>query len=93
MVKILEPSEPPTKVDFLYYLDEIYGWSQYNSMDFLYDYFYDFLDYNLETFQSIDLSKVIFEEYFNGDWRQGQEISKIVITKRFYQVSLNSTQA
>ena len=35
----------------------------------------------------------IFEEYFDGDWRKGQEISKIVITRRFYQISPSSTQA
>ena len=32
------------------------------------------------------------EEYFRGDWRLGQEITKIVITQRFYQTSPNSTQ-
>ena len=31
--------------------------------------------------------------FFDGDWRQGQEISKIVITQRFYQISPSSTQA
>ena len=35
----------------------------------------------------------IFEEYFRGDWRLGQAMSKIVITQRFYQISPNSTQA
>ena len=35
----------------------------------------------------------VIEEYFRGDWRLGQEISKIVITQRFYQISPNSTQA
>ena len=35
----------------------------------------------------------VIEEYFRGDWRSGQEISKIVITQRFYQTSPNSTQA
>ena len=35
----------------------------------------------------------VIEEYFRGDWRSGQEIGKIVITKRFYQISPNSTQA
>ena len=33
------------------------------------------------------------EEYFFGEWRSGQEKSKIVITQRFYQISPNSTQA
>ena len=35
----------------------------------------------------------VIEEYFRGDWRSGREISKIVITQRFYQISPNSTQA
>ena len=35
----------------------------------------------------------VIEEYFEGDWRSGREISKIVITQRFYQISPNSTQA
>ena len=35
----------------------------------------------------------VIEEYFVGDWRSGREISKIVITQRFYQISPYSTQA
>ena len=35
----------------------------------------------------------IIEEEFTGDWRKGQEIKQVVITKRFYQVSSNSSQA
>ena len=35
----------------------------------------------------------VIQQYFRGDWRSGQEISKIVITQRFYQISPNSTQA
>ena len=35
----------------------------------------------------------VIEEYFNGDWRTGQEIQKVVITQRLYQISSNSTQA
>ena len=33
------------------------------------------------------------EEYFRGDWRGGQKISKIFIAQRFYQISPNSIQA
>ena len=33
------------------------------------------------------------QEYFNGDWRKGQDIQKIVITQRLYQTSADSTQA
>ena len=35
----------------------------------------------------------IIEEYFYGDWRSGQEVHKVVITQRLYQISPNSTQA
>ena len=35
----------------------------------------------------------IIEEEFTGDWRQGQEIKQVVITKRFYQVSSSSSEA
>ena len=34
----------------------------------------------------------IIAETFTGDWRQGQEIKQIIITKRFYQVSSNSSE-
>ena len=95
MVKIqpLEPPEPPTKFDFLEYLDDSLGLSQFYSMDYLYFQLYDHLVDYLEWFQSRELSMFIFEEYFDGDWRQGQEISKIVITQRLYQISPSSTQA
>ena len=45
-----------------------------------------------EEFQSGELRGSIFEEYFNGDWRSGQEVHKVVITQRLYQTSPNSTQ-
>ena len=35
----------------------------------------------------------VIEEYFNGNWRVGQEIHEVVITKRLYQTSPTSTQA
>ena len=94
MVKIqpLEPStELPTKLEYLEYLDEFYGWSKYYTWDYLYDFFYDYLD--VESFHSKELSRSIFEEFFYGNWRKGQEICKIVITQRSYQISPNSTQA
>ena len=43
-------------------------------------------------FPSMSRSNII-EEYFNGDWRKGQEIHNVVITQRLYQTSPNSTQA
>ena len=58
---------------------------------------FDFLEYldgnhGRSSFKK-ELSKSSFEKFFNGDWRQGQEIFKIVITQRFYQISPSSTQA
>ena len=39
-------------------------------------------------------SKLDFiEEYFDGNWREGQEIHEVVITQRLYQTSPTSTQA
>ena len=35
----------------------------------------------------------VIEEYFDGDWRKGHEVHKLVITQRLYQTSPNSTQA
>ena len=82
MVKIqpLEAPEQNYSMEYLYY------------NDYLDDKIYLEKSY-LEKFQSKELSKSIFEEFFSGDWRKGQEISKIVITKRFYQISSSSTQA
>ena len=95
------PTEPPTKFEFLEFLDQTYDWYNYAmenaSIDYLYDLYYDYLDDNLEWFQSKKvndyLSKSIFEEYFNGDWRKGHEFQKIVITHRLYQISPTATQA
>ena len=102
MIKI-EPLElpQPTKFEFLEFLDQTYYWYNYAmenaSLDYLYEYYYDFLGDNLEWFQSKKvndyLSKSSFEEYFNGDWRKGNEFHKIVITHRLYQISSTATQA
>ena len=104
MVKI-EPFEPqlPTKFEFLEYLADSYGWSENVSIDYLYEnlhYYYfdeenltDFVNDNLTSFQSEQLEESIFEEHFNGDWRKGQEIRKVVIAQRLYQISPDSTQA
>ena len=46
-----------------------------------------------EKFQSEKVRRILLlEEYFNGDWRSGREIYKVVITQRLYQTSPNSTQ-
>ena len=106
MIKI-EPLEPlelpqPTRYELLEFFDQTYSnlWKmefENASLDYLYDYYYDFLGDNLEWFQSKKvndyLSKSIFEEYFNGDWRKGHEFHKIVITHRLYQISSTATQA
>ena len=35
----------------------------------------------------------VIEKNVFGNWREGQEIHKVVITQRLYQTSPNSTQA
>ena len=100
MIKIepLEAPEPPTKFEFIEFLDQNYDW-YYNwldnaSLDYIYDFYYDrILDEHLEWLQSKKLSLIIFEEYFNGDWRNGHEFHKIVITHRLYQISSTATKA
>ena len=107
MVKIepITPPQPPTKLEFLEYLKQEYSAS--NDSALLAEYNYEPTLADLETspdllewfeeFQSEELrrrvSLSIFEEYFNGDWRSGQEIHKLVITQRLYQTSPNYTQA
>ena len=79
-------------------------WSENISIDYLYDNLddisfgqnkslNDFLNENLEWFQSKELFENIFQEYFNDNWRYGQPIRKVVISQRLYQISPNSTQA
>lgn len=35
----------------------------------------------------------VISEKFTGNWREGQEIKQVVVTKRLYQVSANFSQA
>ena len=96
MIKIepLEAPEPPTKFEFIEFLDQNYNWMDNASLDYIYDFYYDrILDEDLEWLQSKKLSLITFEEYFNGDWRNGHEFHKIVITNRLYQISSTATQA
>ena len=108
MIGPREPPElpEPTKFEFLEFIDQTYSnfWYNYSmeyaSLDYLYDYYYDYLNDNLEWFQSKEVNEylsktgdLLFEEYFNGDWRKGHEIHKIVITLRLYQISPIVTQA
>ena len=87
MVKMepITPPQPPTKPEFL----EYYSLYEYELADL--ESSPDLLEW-FEEFQSEELRKNIFEEYFNGDWRSGQEVHKVVITQRLYQTSPNSTQ-
>ena len=80
--------ELPTKFEFLEYLDDYY-----NLDDIQNETLNDFLNENLESFQSKELFENIFQEYFNDNWRYGQPIRKVVISQRLYQISPNSTQA
>ena len=83
-----------------YYINDSYYYS--NESALLAEYNYEPTLADLETspdllewfeeFQSGELRRSIFEEYFNGDWRSGKEIHKVVITQRLYQTSPNSTQ-
>ena len=42
---------------------------------------------------TMDSSFYKMEKYIDGDWRKGHDIHKVVITKRFYQISPHSKQA
>ena len=86
----MEPIPPPipTKLEFLEYLKQKYD-------DILTIADLETSPYHLEWFERFKSRKrptIIFEKYFNGDWRLGQEIHKVVLTKRLYQISPNSTQ-
>ena len=51
-------------------------------------------EFNWYIGQLLSNSKLgVIEEHFNGNWRLGEEISKVVVTQRFHQTSPNSTQA
>ena len=70
--------EPPTKLEYLEFIDQTHS-----------DNHSEWSQSKVHEF----LSKRIFEEYFNGDWRKGHEFHKIVITHRLYQISSTATQA
>ena len=86
-MEVITPPPPSTKLEALEYLKQEYGFTAT-----LADLETNLLPF-LEWFQSEERRKTIFEEYFIGNWRSGQEIHKVVITKRLYQTSPNSTQA
>ena len=83
MVKMepITPPQPPTKLEFLEYYSH-------------YDYDLADLENSLDLLEWFELfqSRNRFEEYFNDDWRSGQEVHKVVITQRIYQTSPDSTQ-
>ena len=89
------------------YYDSYYNYQYYSKEELLLaEYNYEPTLADLETstdllnwfeeFQLEELRKrvslIIFDEYFNGDWRSGQEVNKVVITQRLYQTSPTSTQ-
>ena len=96
MIK-LEPLSPQpfTEDKFLEYLR---GISQEYPEEFDFE---DFIQnrtaflYAFEGYQYINqfMLEAYNTEIFNGDWREGKEIRKVVITRRLYQISPNSTQA
>ena len=97
----MEPQQLSTKLEFLEYLEQFFPLSYPIYDSYGYESYEPTLadleasPYLLEwyrRFQSEELRKITFEEDFNGDWRSGQEVQKVVITHRLYQTSPNSTQ-
>ena len=48
--------------------------------------------------QDVDYSQAIpsldiIDKYFDGDWRRGKEIQRVIITNRLYQISPDQTKA
>ena len=97
-----------TKFEFFEYLVKDYGLELGgDSIDNVYDRLMNdenmYASYELIFLEWFELFKLqemysnatfsIIEEYFNGDWRKGHEVRKVVITQRLYQTSPNSTQA
>ena len=108
LIKIEPPVQalPPTKfeieIEFLEYLNDTY-WSHLTEEE-LEEYHSLYKEENpleyLSFFEWFKMREMysnatfdLFAEYFNGDWRKGQEIHKVVITKRLYQISPDLTQA
>ena len=97
-VKIEPPvnAQPPTKFEFLEYLKVNYDFTEKYFKEYQEEALHEFLN-EFEWFKMREMYSNatfdIFSEYFNGDWRKGQEVHKVVITKRLYQTSPNSTQA
>ena len=85
----LQLPQPPSKLEFLEYLERNYGYlatlADLETSPYLLQTF--------EEFQSEELRKSIYEDYFSDDWRSGQEVHKVVITQRLYQTSPESKQA
>ena len=95
MVKIEPPvqAQPPTKSEFFEHLENKYNMTGevYQEED-LREFLIFFEWFKMREMYP-DATFDIFAEYFDCDWRKGHEVHKVVITKRLYQTSPNSTQA
>ena len=96
-----QPPQPPTKLEFLEFIKKANYWPLCIDMAWHNDSCEltladletsPFLLERFEEFQMDKLSSRFIEEYFYGDWREGKEIRKVVVTQRLYQTSPNSTQ-
>ena len=87
MVKIepAVPPQPPTMEEYIGYLYQNYGPPPANYS--LFEFLDGFAWYQEQWHQELSKSEVYFmEQYFIGDWREGKEMHKVVITQRFYEV-------
>ena len=97
MVKIepLQLSRPANSSDFFEYVRKEYGFEETDFGDIPSDIRSSLSD-EFNRFWSEKESMILrsyIEENFDGDWRMGKEICKVVLTQKFYQTSPNSTQA
>ena len=97
MVKIepLQLSRPANSSDFFEYVRKEYGFEETDFGDIPSDIRSSLSD-EFNRFWSEKESMILrsyMEEYFDGDWRMGKEIRKVVLTQKIYQTSPNSTQA
>ena len=100
-VEPTEPLQPPTIEEFMEGVLKYPG--SFQTMYHLPDdaQLIEFFEY-FEWYKSRELSRAekerivqgyVIMENFVADWRKGQEIHKVVITQRLYQISSTSTQA
>ena len=98
LIKIEPPvqAQPDTNFGFLDWLENKYRLTEEELEKYQEEQMLQFLSW-FEWFKMREMYSNatfdIYAEYFNGDWRKGQEIHKVVITKRLYQISPDLTQA